>query len=196
MTNGNIWPLLLSGVVGILLGGLVQVAVSRYVAFKEGQSIASAIRAEIETLLRAWETAKFPENIDRNIKRLESSRGLAAASDIFVFTVNPKAFQVFDSLCHKIGLLGDLSAEIVGFYGQGKALLTILITLRVVEDRLLDGKASYQRAALLDQTRHADRLYRDFREAGDKVIPVLGAYERRWWLLFTLWSWLTHWFRG
>jgi hypothetical protein len=182
VTRESIWPLLLSGVVGILLGGVVQVVVSRYVAFKEGQSIASAIRAEIRTLLSAWETAQFEETIEGYIKRLEGRGPRPSVNDVFTFAVNPKPFQVFDSLCHKIGLLGDLSAEVVGFYGQGKALLTSLRTLDTVLDRLLHRTATYEREALLNQTRFSVRLYKDFRKAGNQVANALASYERQRWL--------------
>jgi hypothetical protein len=188
VTNGSIWPLLLSGVVGILLGGVVQVVVNRYVAFKEGQSIAAAIRAEVETLLGVWESAKFEEIIDGNIKHLNTfRRSLATPDDVFVFRVNPNPFQVFDSLCHKIGLLGHLSPEIVGFYGLGKALVTHLRTLLDIWERLLAEKIAIQREALLGQTLLAAQRYRDLQKAGPQVVTALRVYERRRWLA-ALWS--------
>ncbi len=193
MTNGSVWSLLLSGGIGILLGGVVQVVVSRYVAFKEGQSIASAIGGEIKTLFSLFDDAKFEDAIGVNVVWLESRTPLEGGSprpthnDVFNFWVNPKPFQVFDSLCDKIGLLGRLSAEIVGFYGQGKALVTQLSMLRDIRERLLAGKA-ITREALHDQTLLAAQQYRKFREAGDPVVRDLAAYERQWWLA-TLWPW-------
>jgi hypothetical protein len=191
MTYESILPLLFTGLIGVLVGGVIRVVVGRYAAFKEGQSIASAIRAEIETLLRVWEDAKFEETIDVYIKRIERPSSLLELffrsrpthNDVFLFRVNPKPFQVFDSVCSKIGELGELSAEIVGFYALGKALLTNLDTLRDIWERLLTRKVTVDREALLSQTRFAAERYRQLREVGPRVASALAAHERRWWVL-------------
>jgi hypothetical protein len=187
--NESILLVLVPLIVGALLGGIVQAMVSRYVAFKEGQSISAAIRAEINTLLRVWEDAKFAETIDRNIKRLERPsileiflRSRPTYNDVFVFRVNPKPFQVFDSLCHKIGVLGELSAGIVGFYALGKALLTTLGTLEDFWERMLARKVTVDREALLGQTRLAEERYRQLREVGPRVASALAAHEHRRWV--------------
>src|SRR5437870_6881181 len=160
MTNGSIWPLLLCGVVGILLGGVVQVVVGRYVAFEEGQSIASAIRAEIKTLLAGFDGTKFEDAIGVNVMHLEGRGPLPTQNDVFAFWVNPKPFQVFDSLCHKIGLPGDLGADIVSFYGLGKGLVTNLSMLWDIRERLLARTISIGRVALHDETLLAAQRYR------------------------------------
>jgi hypothetical protein len=142
-----------------------------------------------------FDDAKFEDAIGVNVVWLKSRTPPEGGSpppthnDVFNFWVNPKPFQVFDSLCDKIGLLGPLSAEIVGFYGQGKALVTHLSMLRDIREKLLVGK-TITREALHDQTLLAAQQYRKFREAGEPVVRVLAEHEHRRWLS-PLWRWLS-----
>src|SRR5258708_5803595 len=137
MTGENIGTVLLSGIIGILLGGLVQAAVSRFAAFKEGSGIAAALRAEVEAILSMWNRMDWDKAIKHNIKTLEYTRHQPTHNDVFTFLVNPRPFQVYDSLCHRIGLLGGLSAQVVGVYFLGKAFLANVGMLWDLRERLL-----------------------------------------------------------
>ncbi len=102
---------------------------------------------------------------------------------VFTFGVNEKPFQVFDSLCHRIGLLGRLSAQIVSVYLLGKALFTNVRFLGQIQDRLLAKQMTVDRKALLGFTRQVDELYRQFETDGHRVAGSLAKYEHRRWLI-------------
>ena len=183
MTRETLGNILLSGVVGILLGGVVQAAVGRYAAFKEAQGIAAAIRAEIEATLTVLNRANHREAIAHHIKNLEIAVSAPTYNDVFTFGVNEKPFQVFDSLCNRIGLLGRQGEQIVGVYLLGKALFTNVRVLGKIQDRLLAKQMTVERKALLGFTRQVDELYRQFESDGQRAADSLAKYARRKWLI-------------
>lgn len=122
MNEYNVPAVLLSGIVGILLGGVVRAAVSNYASFKEGKGIAAAIRAEIEAIIHVQEFAQHIEAASLVIKRLEEGHSLPTHNDVFTFPISDRPFQVFDSLCHKIGVLGTLGAQVISVYVLGRAI--------------------------------------------------------------------------
>ncbi len=181
--TGDIKTVLLSGIVGILLGGLVQAAVDRYAAFKEGKGIAVAIRAELEALLKVWDRANWREEIKEIIERLEIADNKLTPDDFFTFDVNPKPFQVFDSLCHKVWLLGDLSAQIVGVYVLGKAFNTNVGTLRDHRDKVRAKQGPFiEREDLLEFTHRITGRLQEFQAAASKTVSALATFDHRRWL--------------
>lgn len=182
MAGQGIGTVSLSGSVGILLGGLVQAAVTRYAAFQEAKGIAAAIRAELEATLSMWNHMKWDEAIEQITERLEDPRHKLTSDDVFTFIANPKPFQVFDSLCHKIGLLEILSAQVVSTYALGKAFLANVSILWDLRERLLDRKITVEREALLGLTQGVTALLQEFRGAGSQTVTALAAHERRRWL--------------
>lgn len=182
----DIWAILLSGAFGVLLGallsGLVQVVVGRYESFHEGKAVASAIRAEIVTTIDMWNRMSWDKGINDVINRLRIPRYTPTADDFFTFLVNEKPFQVFDSLCNKIGLLGDLGAPITHVYVLGKAFFTNVGILWDLREKHIAKQITTTREALLNLTEGVAEFLRDFLEKGKKTADALAVYERRRWL--------------
>jgi hypothetical protein len=182
MNGENVGTLLLSGIIGVLLGGLVQAAVSRFAAFKEGNGIAAAIRAELEATLSTWNRMDWDKAIKHHIKTLEDTRHQPTYNDVFTFASNPRPFQVFDSVCHKIWLLGNLSAQVVGVYLLGKAFLTNVGMLWDIRERLLTRQITIERETLIFATQGVDVLLQDFRVAAGEAAKALSVREQKRWL--------------
>jgi len=179
MTGDGIWTILLSGIVGILLGGLVQAAVARYAAFKEGSGIAAAIRGEIEATLNSWNSSSWEKHIKSNIKRLEDARYQPTPNDVFAFPPSSRPFPVFESVLHEVGLLGTLSAQVVTVYGLARVFLLNVGLLWDLRERLLARKVTIGREALLEATLGVSGMLQEFRAVAGQVIAALAARERQ-----------------
>ena len=183
ISEDNLRTALLSGIVGILLGGVVRAAVDRYAAFKEAKGIAAAIRAEIEAYLRLHRHAKHGEALIGYIKRLEAMTSAPTHNEFFTFPLNERPFQVFDSLCNRIGLLGDLSAGVVQFYSLGKAYHTNARFLGELRERVMVRQIVVDRAALLKVTRQLADMFEESQAVGREAVTNLVVYQRRRWFL-------------
>ena len=184
MTGENFGTILISGGVGIILGGLVQIAVSRHAAFQESKGIAAALRAEIESIIRLIEHRKYVDSLKDVIKSLENPAHEVTPSDIFTFRVSENPYGIFDALCHKIGLLGDVSGPVVSFYVLAKSLVVGISDLWEIREKALAGDLPLTHGELLDFTKQMAGIFEEVALSGHRAASNLAAYERRRWLLF------------
>lgn len=178
----NLETALISGAIGILLGGMGQVAVSRYLEFKEGKAIAEALRAEIDSVLRRFDRAGYVATMADRIQRLEGMTTDPTFNDVFAFPTSDRPFQVFDSLCGRVGLLGDAGPGIVNTYVVGKAFITNVSFLRSFRDRMMAKEFNVHRQALLQITRDVAGLLNEFIANGTEARAMLVARRGKRWL--------------
>lgn len=181
----NILVALISVAVGALLGGLIQALVQRYAAFRESKGMAAALRAEITSVVALVEHREYIEHLDEMIGRLQNSTHQPTLEDLFAIRITQDYFTVFNSLCPKIGLLGDLSGRIVRLYVLAKGVIEDFSELRDLRERALAGQVALQREGLLQFTQAVRALLWRILDEAPQLIHDLAAYEARlWWGMF------------
>jgi hypothetical protein len=173
---------LISVGVGALLGGVVRAVVDRYTVFEESKGIAVALKAEIEAVLHLVQHREYVRLVSDCINRLENPTYMPTLKDVFNIGVTQEYFPVFNALCPKIGLLGDLSADVVRLYTAGKALLEDMRYLTVIYERAQSRQGALDREELLNRSRDVASLFQGILAAGPQAENALAAYAaRRWW---------------
>jgi hypothetical protein len=188
---------LISVGIGALLGGVVRAAEARYASFKEAKGMALALRAEIGSLLRIVQARQYTEHLDRIVERLHDSTYHPTRNDVFAIRVSQNYFQVFDSLCPKIGLLSgsrgfydpqnellpyELSGELVLFYNTCKALLEDLLALQEMHEKAAEREGKLNRQALLAITQNIRSHFLLILAKGQLVVHALQVHADRRWL--------------
>jgi hypothetical protein len=109
--------------VGAVLGGVIQAAVSRYAVVKESQGIALAIAAELSALRELVTFRNYQRIADQVVSQLEQPGHVVTLFDILAISITQDYFVVFHGVSSKIGTLGTMSGEVVKAYTFAKALL-------------------------------------------------------------------------
>jgi len=170
---------LISGAVGVLLGGVMRALIDQYSVFRESKGVARALRAEIASLLEIVKHRKYVQHLDEIIARLSSERYVPTVDDLFGFAVSEDYFTVFSSTAPKIGLLGDAADRIVRVYTTVKALLEDVKFLWEAKRSLASTPG---RAALLDLTLDVRRLFTSALQEADQAMQKLDAHSTKRWL--------------
>lgn len=126
-------------IVGVLLGGLVEVIVQQISAYKESRGIALALAAELGALRELVIWRQYSTLLDERIAALQNPDHVFYVQDIFAIHLTQKYFTVFESVSAKIGFLGDLSARVVGTYALIKAMLEDLDQLNALHQALINS---------------------------------------------------------
>lgn len=133
-------------IIGILLGGLVaglvDVVVGEYRADKEGRGIARALAAELGAMLTLAQVQRYGEGLDAILLRLRMRDPNQALTleDIFAIRVTQDYFTVFTAVAPKLGMLENLSGEVVTTYSVIKSFLEDAAALANASDALIRGE--------------------------------------------------------
>ncbi len=181
----QLWSTLLSLLVGALLGGVVNAAVSRYAEFKEAKGIARALHAEVQALVALVVFRRYGPEAQTRIARLTDTTHVLNDDDVFAVRITRDYFNVFSHTSGRLGLLPDLAHEVVSAYYPAQALMEEIAGLWYHRERLLEGKAVLQEANrqwLLDQTRQLSNLIIVTMNSAQALATRLEAFARRRWL--------------
>lgn len=178
---------LLSITLGALLGGVVRAFVDTYLQARESKGIALALAAEVRALRQLIEARDIPAQVQRTIRKLEGDAPIEAR-DLFGLRVTHDYFAVFRAVTHRIGLLGDLSADLVVFYNLSKAVVEEIAEMRERRDRFTDvripveQRTSFDRAELLDRARELHQLLLLSVSLSERLLAGLEEFRERRWL--------------
>jgi hypothetical protein len=166
---------LFSVAVGALLGGGVNALVGRYSAFKEGQAVAAALRAELEAMLAIGEARDHAKRLERTIIHLRKGTGVPAKDDFYETLGDPKeAYLVFRANCDKVGLLGLAAEPVVAAYVRYIALDQ---DLAGIPQR--HGRQPLTRPQLIEAHEAMLELLLDATTRAKTAITKLREHERR-----------------
>lgn len=182
MDSNSTWVVLVSVVIGTLLGGVIQAATARYAAFKEGSGIAAALSAEIKAITDVVSARRYLEGLDLIIQQLEANPQAGGIEHYFSPRIGDDHFLVFQAIAPKIGLLGDASSTTVKAY---QFALSILDDIRVLEEqrrRVEDGKPGWPSEWLLFWTRELRLFFAGALVAGNEAVLVLERRRTKSWL--------------
>jgi len=175
--EGNWGIAIFSLIVGGLLGGIVQTVSGRYAAFRESQGIAEAVRSEIETILDLINQRGYLNFLNTIIQRLQNPAYQPTYQDLLVVRIRQDYFTVFNSVCPKIGLLGDTAGKITHFYSLAKALLEDFDDLREMSNGVMMGLITVTRQGLLTQYLEMVRLFQMMQDDGTIAIRGLRHHS-------------------
>lgn len=177
----------LTFIAGAIVGGVVDAAFRRYEVFREAQGVASAIRAEIDALVRLARFRQYVELSEGIIARLQEESYVPREHDVFAIQITQDYFSVFNALSPKIGLLGgSLASSVVLAYASTKSWFEDIAQLRERTLPFLDGSktipANEARTFLLSATRQINGLLKEALEIAVSTSAALESFAARRWL--------------
>ncbi|MFO0747064.1 MAG: hypothetical protein U1F43_15580 [Myxococcota bacterium] len=170
---------LVSLTAGALLGGVVKVVFDRYTAFTESKGVATALRAEIDGLLRLMETRGYGPRIAQIIADASRPDHVVTADDILSVRTTQDYFVVFRSVMSKVGLLDDLGARVIYFYSLARAIVEDVGELREYRQAILDKRLAPTPAEVVRWHTEMGQLLARTLEDGARLIPDLEAFTHR-----------------
>src|SRR5437879_7504733 len=97
---------------------------------KEGKAIASALYAEIDSILFLVERREYVRGLTDTLARLAEANRAVTPADVPYIAVTQDYFSVFHATASKIGLLGELGGPTTRLYVLGKVFIEDLATFR------------------------------------------------------------------
>jgi hypothetical protein len=177
--------LLLGTVLGALLGGVVNAAVSRYGEFKLAHGLASALRAEVRTLVGLLIFRGYGSEVQKIIARLTDASHQLNDDDVFGARITLSYFVVFAGAGSKLGLLDELAEDTVATYYLAQSLIEDIRQFWFHRERLLEGKWSleeHHREWLLQMTFKLSELLNLCVLRGQMLDGKLELFSKRRWL--------------
>jgi hypothetical protein len=166
---------LLSLVLGTLLGGVVKAVQDRYMLSREGQAVAGALRAEIESLNEIIRLRAYVETFRKMLALLADETYVIGPNSLVEIRVTQHYFQIFDGHCNKIGLLGPAAAAVVSWYTLAKAVVE---DLRFLPERHRSERP-FTREQLVSLHREIVAMFEELLRRGTDAAERLAEYERR-----------------
>lgn len=165
--------------VGALLGGVVNSMVRLYWDFRESKGIASALRAEIGSLILLITHRNYIKHVEKRIERLSAEDYEPTEHDLFAISVKQDYFTVFHAIAPKVGLLGAQARHVVELYNIGRSLLEDLHEEVRTLDNLRDDKVTLIRIGMLENQKNIKQLLETVIVRGQQVSDQLVRYEQR-----------------
>ena len=174
-----------SVIVGALLGGVVHAVVDRYSAFRESQGIAIALGSEIDAILTLMRERDYKSILDKYIIPLHTSSYKATDQDLISIYIKQDYFIVYNSICPKIGLLGELSGQITRFYYLTKSLIEDINDYREMNDNVMKGMSVVLREPLLNRYLETREFLTKIESEGPQLLKRLKHYSEQYFLSCT-----------
>ncbi len=181
--NAGFWAGVALVLIGAIFGGLVRTLVDLYLRFEEIKGIASALKAEIDSILTLVKERKFVGKADAIIGRLADPAHLLTLDDIFAIPVAQDYFSVFNSVSQKIGFIGDSSSRVVGFYAMVKSLIDEIQALAQFRENVLRGLIPFDQPtrqdmqlSILATTQKMKAFFSTTQAEGKKASQELGTH--------------------
>jgi hypothetical protein len=179
MNDDKILVAVVSGFVGLFIGGLGRLIEQRYAAFKDSQGVAHALEAEIVGVLGLVKRRRYREHIERLLASLESEAGAVTADELPGIRVTQDFFTVFHALAPKLGSLGPVSGLVVRQYMFAKGIVEDFTLFSEFQTRVIRGELGLDRKRMAAAVRESQALLNIIIAEGDALAGRLKAFASR-----------------
>jgi len=169
-------------IIGAIIGGASQAVLGRYAAFRESQGIAEALRSEIETILMLVDQRGYLNVLNAAIVPLQNPAYQPTYHNVISISITQDYFTDFNSVCPKIGLLGDVGGRITRFYSVAKALIEDVNEFREIHKQAMTGLVTVFRQPLLTRYLEMVGLLQMMQIEGSQALNELSHHSCQWFL--------------